>query len=344
MQKVGKINVKIIDKKDNLGDTSLEYKLFGDNINYVVVNTLRRIIFENIPIYSFSEFKFEKNDSVFHNTYIKRRLEQLPIWGIVNNIDFIDNVITESKNSNNEIELINGQDDMNTGDDVELEIGKTLNSSTLKQMTMYINYKNKTNEIVNVTTDDAKFYFDEKQIQSPYKTPIPIVKLQGNQEIIFSAITNLSTEKINTMYSAVTVNYYKEINENEFDICIESRGQISEQRILEVAFINLKRKLKNFKKLVEDDSKFNLDKDQQQGMIVVNNEDHTLGNIITRGMQQHKNISYAAYNLPHPLSNKINLHFKLVKGNDIKKVLEDVIEYYLELYDTIEKQLLKSIK
>ena len=46
---------------------------------------------------------------------------------------------------------------------------------------MYLNTKNKTNNIMTVTTNNAKFYYDEKQIESPYKTHIPIIKLQPGQ-------------------------------------------------------------------------------------------------------------------------------------------------------------------
>jgi DNA-directed RNA polymerase subunit L len=343
MNKIGKISITNVKKDTTLGRTSLEYKISGDNINDAVISTIRRMIYERIPIFALDCFKFEKNNSVFHNTYIKRRLENLPVWGITNTVDFLENEVKLVQNTDNEMELINGMEDMNTGDDIELEVGKNLSSSTLKQFTLYVNYKNKTNSNISVTTDDAKFYFDEKQIHSPYKTPIPLVDLQPDQEVIFSAITNISTEETHTKYSAVTVNYYKMIKENEFDCCIESRGQITEKRIIDVAFINLKRQLKNFQKLISDETKFNLDKEQQHGVIVVNNEDHTLGNLISRGMQQHKNISIASYNVPHPKVRKVNFHFKLVKGNDIKKVLDDVVEYYIELYDEIKKQMDKAI-
>ena len=36
MQKVNKINVKLINKEDDLGNSRLEFKLAGSNINYIV--------------------------------------------------------------------------------------------------------------------------------------------------------------------------------------------------------------------------------------------------------------------------------------------------------------------
>ena len=266
----------------------------------------------------------------------------MPIWNIENTVDFIN----DQKKLANKIIIEENDENIIDGDEVELEVEKTLNSSTLKQFTMYINYKNKTNNIVCVSTNDAKFYYDEKQIESPYKTSIPIVKLQPDQEIAFSAITNLGCEQDNVMYGAACIAGHKEINENEFDFCIESRGQLTEKRIFQVALINIERKIKNFLKLLLDEQSEQIVKDEHeklQGIIIVNNEDHTLGNLISRGMQLHNKISFAGYNLPHPLSNKVHFHYKLEKGGNIKEILKDVVEYYLEIYGELKK-LIDSTK
>jgi DNA-directed RNA polymerase subunit L len=345
MLKQGNINLKVInyttDKDNELGESLLEYKLSGDNIDYIVANTIRRVIFKSIPIYAFNQFKFEKNTSIFNNSYIKLRLRQIPVWGIDNKIDTID--IPNNLNTNLNSQDIQEENEQELSDNVTLEAESNLVYSSLKQLTMYVNYKNKTNNIVSVTTDDAKFYFDEKNIKSPYKTPILLVKLQPKQEIIFSAVTDVGIEEMNAMYSAVCANYYKMINDNEFLMCLESRGQIDEKRILSVALINIKKKLNNFLKLVTDETKVKMEGDILEGVLIVNNEDHTLGNLITRGMQQHKDISFAGYNLPHPLSNKVHFNFKLKKGTIIK-VMKDVVEYYLDLFDNINKLVKNNIK
>jgi DNA-directed RNA polymerase subunit L len=337
MLKLGNIELKVINMNNDLGESSLEYKLSGPDINYTVVNTIRRVIFKYIPIYAFNQFKFEKNTSVFNNSYIKLRLKQIPIWGIENKLDTIE------INKKEPVIDIPEENEVELGDDVALESDTNLNSSTLKQLTMYVNYKNKTNNIVCVTTNDAKFYFDEKNIPSPYETPIPIVKLQAKQEIVFSAITDIGIEEINAMYSPVCINTYKMVNENEFNLTLESRGQITEKRILNVALHNIKNKLNNFMKLVSDENKVKMEVDVLEGVLIVNNEDHTLGNLITRGMQQHSDISFAGYNLPHPLSNKVHFNFKLNKGKIIK-VMKDVVDYYLTLFDKINKLVNSNIK
>lgn len=328
MIKINKVNVKVIDKQTQVGNSRLEFKISGDNINYIVINTIRRVILSDIPIYAFNEFKFDKNNSVFHNNYLKLRLRNMPIWNIDNTIDYFEN---DKKD-----DIIKETIEEYEEDDVELDVDKTLKSSTLKQLTMYVNYKNKTENIVTVTTDDAKFYYDQKQMPSPYNVPIPLVKLQPKQEIIFSAITNIGTENMDAMYSAVCVAAYKQKTDNEFDFFLESRGQITEQRILQVALINIEKKLNNFIKLINEKT---FDDNELEGIIVVNNEDHTMGNLISRGLQMHSNIDFAGYNLPHPLAKKVHLHYKLNKGN-IKKIIQDVVDYYVKLFGEIKKNII----
>ena len=205
---------------------------------------------------------------------------------------------------------------------------------------MYVNYKNKTNDIVTVSTNDVKFYFQQNQIESPYKNPIPIIKLQPSQELILSVITDINIEEKNAMYSPVSVSYYNLINDDEIEFCIKSRGQISEIRIMEVALINIIKKLNNLKILITD-IKVNPD-DTLKGIVILNNEDHTFGNLISRGLQLHEDISFGGYNMSHPLVKKVNLHYKLNnKKNNIISIIDDVCNYYITLFTNIKKLVLK---
>jgi len=330
MIKISKVNLSVLEKYDEIGNSNLSFKISGSNIDYIIVNTLRRTIFSDIPIYAFNTFNFEKNTSIFHNNYLKLRLQHMPVWSIKNNIDFLDHLKTKDK-----MDKIDEHDDE---DDVgEIESNDNLNSSSLNQLTMYVNYKNKSNEIFSVTTAHAKFYYDQKQLSNPYKNDCLIVKLQPGQEIAMSTITNIGTEKQDTVYTAVSIVSYKQINENEFDFTLESRGQINEKRILQVALINIERNLKNFLNIFLEDLSKGIDISEEEGLIIVNNEDHTLGNLISRGMQKHAKVNFAGYSLPHPLANKVHFHYKLEKDSNIKNIIEDVIEYYLELFGSITK-------
>ena len=93
---------------------------------------------------------------------------------------------------------------------VRMEISNEYNSDGKLVRHSELNNEEETNEI-------NKFYYDEKQIQSPYKNPIPIVKLQPGQEITFSAITKLGTEYEDAMFSAACIAAYKQIKDDSLE-------------------------------------------------------------------------------------------------------------------------------
>lgn len=341
MQKIDKIKINILNHDKSHGNSRLEFKIQGKNLDYISMNTLRRIIMSDIPIYAYDIFKFENNTSVFNNNYIKLRLMNIPIWHIENNIIYYEpnnedtKIDEEYEDDHHDI----AQEDFTSVTELsevkevikDTKVEQTINT---KQLTMYVNFKNKSQDILTVTTNDAKFYYNEKIINSPYKTPIPLVDLQPDQEIAFSAISKLGIEEKNAIYSAVSVCYYKQIKDNEFDFVIESRGQLNEERIIIVAIDNIIKKMDSFLNLLKSTK---ID-DKLEGIINVNNEGHTLGNIISRGLQQHNNISFAGYKLVHPLSKKLEIIYKLKKVGKIINIIEDVINYYSEIYKSIKKQ------
>lgn len=65
------------------------------------------------------------------------------------------------------------------------------------------------------------------------------------------------------------------------------------------------------------------------------NEDHTMGNLISNGMKNHEDVSFAGYNLPHLLEEKAIIHYKLKKSGKLMDVLNDVTDYYIKLFEKI---------
>lgn len=362
MSSIKKLTITFLKEIKDQGDSRLEFKIKGPDINYIVVNTIRRAGLSYVPIYAFNEFKFDKNTSIFHNNYLKARIKQLPVYGKFNtartsksnvkddDTDGIDNKIDfveyNKKSTDQYIPDILEED--NEENEADPNIEKILDTTQLKQLTMYVSAKNTTQDIIWVTTDHAKFYYNEKQIKTLYKIPIPIVKLQPDQEIIFSTVTKVSIAEEHAMYSAASIVCYKQISDSEFDFIIESRGQISEKRIIYVALFNIEKKLNNFLNLFIEEIKKNKTDDKSnensyttennEGVIIINNEDHTLGNIITRGLQLHPKIEFAGYNLPHPLDMKVHFHYKTTKDGNIKNIIKDVITYYQKLFSEIRAQ------
>jgi DNA-directed RNA polymerase subunit L len=328
MEKIVDIDYEIIRYNEELGNSILELNIKGKNINYIIINTIRRTILSEIPIYAFSDFNFTVNESIFNNNYMKLRLRNMPVWGIPNKIDKFEQNMQQINNVLENEDLINGPID----DDIDLENKSNVNTSSLNQLTMYVDYKNTENTIITVTTNEAKFYHSNKNIQNPYPIAIPLIKLQPDQSIIFSAITMLGTEKENSIYSATSVCYYNEINENEFKFILESRGQLTEKRIVNVALINIVSSLENLIKMIP------LEQNNHIGEIIINGENNTIGNLLSYGLQNHKNVKFAGYNVPHLLDNKVVIHYELINLKiKLKDVFNDVIVYLIEIFKRLIK-------
>jgi len=321
---MSKIEVKPISWERDSMNPRLEFEVSG--INYTNAKIPRRVVMTHIPVDAFNNINISENTSVFDNNYLKLRLSNMAVHGITaDNPIFVHTKKEEAKSNMDELDI-----DFNAKDD-------TVNSSSLKQLTMYVDYINNTNEIVTVGTNDAKFYYSEKQIDSPYPVNIPIVKLQGGQRIKLSAITVLGCEEISSIYSAVSIFTYKQLADDKYHIIMESRGQLDEKTILQYAYDNIRKLLDNFLQLIPDREEIN-------GKLQLNEGDHTLGNLISDGLKKHKKVKFAGYNSPHLLDKKIIFHYELNEKANIKHIIKETINNYMDTFETLNKLIQKNIK
>lgn len=325
MNKVKSINVtkKFQDKK--LGFSRLELNLKGKDINHVVTNSIKRVAQSTIPIYAFNDINISENTSIFNNNYIKDHIRNIPVWGIENKID---EYIEKEKKEEYFSETTGLVDD-----DIDLTVDKEVDTSSLNELNMYIQYKNNSKEVYTVTTNDAEFHYKEGLIKSPYYNPIQIVKLQPGQSINIEARATLGKEELSGIYSATGVCFFKENSENDYDFILESRGQIEEKRILLLSLKMLNKKLKHFLEILPKNKGI-------EGVIEVENEDHTLGNLITMAMQSHSSVHFCGYNTPHPLKKEIHFHYKLNSGN-VNSIMKEIIIYYEDIFQQLEDKIKK---
>jgi DNA-directed RNA polymerase subunit L len=328
------IEIKQISWDKELMSSRLEFEITG--VSHTIVNTFRRTILSAIPIYSFNNITISENTSVFNNNYMKLRISNMPVYGI-----YSDNPIfvpVEKKDDNKIIEE-NDLNDININPEDD-----QVNSSSLKLLTMYLDYSNNIDEIITAGTDDCKFYYIEKQIKSPYPTNIPIIKLQPKQKFKMSAITQLGTEESNSIFSPVSIFTYKQLSDDKFLVMIESRGQIDEKTIIQYAYDNIKMILDNFLTLIPENDTNN--STNNSGKFQMNNADHTLGNLISEGLQSHKDIKFGGYNCPHLLDKKIIFHYELNEKtkNNIKDIMTEIVDDYQKVFLKINKLVQEKIK
>jgi DNA-directed RNA polymerase subunit L len=313
-------------------NSRLELKIEG--VDNTIVNCIRRVALSYIPIYAFKDIKISTNTSIFNNNYMKLRLSNLPVIGIISdNMIYIkkEKVVDDTIDETNEFNEIN---------ELDMSANEEIDSSSLKQLTMYLDKTNDTTEIITVGTDDCKFYYMEKQIESPYRMPycgnIPIIKLQPSQVIKLSAITGIGIENESSIHSAVSIFAYQMIDDTTYNISLESRGQLDEKMVLKYSIHNILHLLDKFIGLMPSNNDI-------MGKILLNDGDHTLGTLIASGLQTHKLVKFAGYNMPHLLDNKILFHYELYKADNIKDILNDVVEKYKKIFTMINSLIEKKI-
>lgn len=309
------MELKVLNYDKTIMDSRLELNLKGKNINHILVNSLRRGALSYIPIYVW-DVEINKNTSIYNNSIMNLRLQNLPVINIIN-----DNIFY------NKAEIIDNKD--NFIEDIELSIDtETKININKNEIIMYLNNTN--NDIINttITTDDCIFYnSDGKKINSIYNKPIPIIILQPNQTITLSCKLKLGIESMSSIYSPVSIFSYKENNDNNYDIYIESRGQITEKEIIIRTIMNLKKELNKLNNIIPITK-------LKAGSLMIQDIDHTIGNIVAYNCFHHKDVEMFSYNMPHILNKIVNFNYK-IKTNNIKNIIDETIKKIINNLDLL---------
>jgi DNA-directed RNA polymerase subunit L len=380
------IQTRVVEYK-NMDDSFNNYLVIGlqgQKINNVIINTLRRVIMELVPTYGFDkkDINITKNTSIYNNDYMRLRISHFPVIGIINDFETI-NRSAELEYEANISTFEKKIEDLS-------EIEKKENADKLEKsqnLIMSLNIKNTTNDVLCVTTNDefAKFYYKGKQIPSPYKQDLLIIKLKPGEEFTCTVASslNIGLKGANFMPTAVCVFSEPENPTDpdaEYLLNLESLKQMTEQDIIIRACTIIDSKLNNFmdvftSKITEYKSEaitdnFNLENKNQsidesesdsiadsavrnsadevleqhrvKGIIKIENESHTFGNLLSRMLQDHEQIEFAGYKIDHLLIKELTIGYKTA-GEDIINILNDIIVESRSIFSTI-KQETESLK
>jgi len=69
----------------------------------------------------------------------------------------------------------------------------------------------------------------------------------------------------------------------------------------------------------------------KEELIVIDNEDHTIGNILRTQLLKNNNTEFCAYKQTHPLENKIELYLSVSENCKVsaKQVFKETIQDYI---------------
>uniref|UniRef100_A0A6C0ACG0 DNA-directed RNA polymerase RpoA/D/Rpb3-type domain-containing protein n=1 Tax=viral metagenome TaxID=1070528 RepID=A0A6C0ACG0_9ZZZZ len=292
----------------------------GPGIDYSIVNGLRRVTIDEIPIYAYdsSTVDIEFNDSIYNNDMMELRLSNLPIFDIKNNIIFLSRKYYEK---------------------VDFTDPKRERHPDEKKIETYINVHNDTLTNMNITTDSIKMIIDGEEVKNPYKKthPILLLKLRPNQAFKARLRAVLGIGDINNVYAGAGNVYYKE-EDNRFKFTIESQGQMDEYELLDKGCSILIKKLSDVYENVSKNFKGDeTDKNVQLDLI---NEDYTIGNLIKDSLQDHKDVIFAGCSKPDKQIKEVIIKYTTgVKNKMIpfKEAIDSKIKVLEEIQSQIQK-------
>jgi DNA-directed RNA polymerase subunit L len=265
-------------KKKGVEASELCLKFTGKDCNFKVLSTLRRVCANNIPTHAFNALNIDIQENTcvaFNNDYMKLRLSQLPLFNIKTNVSFLHNKYWKNVNFA----------------DVNRE-----KHPEEKNIKLYINAHNNSNNLKSITTKDVKCYIDNEQVEiyDP-ETPILIILLRPNDSFKCMMTASLAVGDMNTIYCAcsnVWATYENDDKDNgdtvfkSGELFLKSRGSQSEYDILNHACEYLTKKFADLK--IEIDRKVKskeIDEKDNILVLVLDDEDHTIGEILNYELQ-----------------------------------------------------------
>ena len=363
------INIKILEEL-NINDTDtynnfILLHFYGPDINYVIINTIRRVIMELVPSYAFDkdDIIITNNTSIYNNDYIKLRLSNFPVIGINNSEETISKSIDLEYESNitkfdQKIEDIN----IIAEKEQEIKLEKANN------FIIHINVKNTTQKNMAITTDNTniKFYYKTKPINSPYKRPLLILYLKPDEEFIGTLTSSLNIGFKCQNFMPVAVCCYGEESEQSYKFKVESLKQLSEKEIIiracRIVILKLNKfieiftnKINNYisekvvipvqsnlesttQSAIQNGNEEYLDEHKIQGLIKIENESHTFGNLITRYLQEHPATLFAGYKIDHLLIKELVIEYK-TDGTDIINIINDSMKKAIDIFNIIIQKM-----
>ena len=315
---------------DEFDSSCLRLEIYGKDVNYAIINSLRKVCIDQIPIYALhrSKIKILRNSSVFDGTDMEVRLSQLPIKRIKHNVDLLP--LKYYKNVN----FSDPKLEKHPEDTINIEY--------------YLNIKNNGPEkTLYVTTDDLRISINNDIVENNKiyhgKEKITLIELCPGEEFECSMKGVLAVGELDSIFNASN-SYYDEITENKYIFNIESNGQFTEYELLEKGVKIIIEKLKIIKENILQDQYSMILSENNAVRIEIKNEDYTCGGPINYILQNIKEVIFSGVSKPNFLEKNIALTFCVDKNYKSIDILSNAIDNTIELYENIKKKIINLSK
>jgi DNA-directed RNA polymerase subunit L len=325
-------NIKEIEyKTDSYDSSSLTLDISGKDAHYSIINSLRKVCLDQIPIYAFDRGKIKilRNSSVYDCTEMEVRLSQLPIKRIENNVVYLP--LKYYKNVNFADAKLERHPDDNTN------------------VEFYLNAKNTgPDKIRYVTTDDLRISVNNEIIENKNmykgKEPITLIELRVGEEFECSMKGVVAVGELNAIFNSSNT-FYRELVENEhYLLTIESSGQMDEYTLLLRGINIIIEKLKIIKENVVNLQYDMIRSENNSINLVIKNEDYTCGGPLNYVLQGMDEVKFSGDYSPNLMEKNIAITCVIDKEYKIIDIFSKAIDNTIELYNSIEKKVKKCQK
>jgi DNA-directed RNA polymerase subunit L len=316
---------------DNYDSSTLVLNISGKDAHYSIINSLRKVCLDQIPIYALDrgKIKISRNKSVYDCTEMEVRISQLPLKRVPNNVLYLP--LKYYKNIN----FADNKVEKHPDDNINIEF--------------YLNAKNVgPDKIKYVTTDDLRIsinneIFENNKIYKG-KEPITLIELRVGDELECSMKGVLAVGELNSIFNSSN-SFYKEIKENEeYTLTIESNGQLDEYEILIRGISIIIEKLKIIKENIVNLQYEMITSENNSINLIITNEDHTCGGPLNYILQGMKEVRFSGVYSPNLMEKNIAITCVIDKKYKLIDVFSKAIDNTIELYNSIEKKVKKISK
>lgn len=287
----------------------------------VLVNTVRRLVYESVPHFGFSPdaIIIKKNTTCLHNDQLRERISNMPVRGLRND----ETTFRRFWDEQGELMVIRGGGsslETNPGyEEDEIQTAE-LKPLTVDSLTLYVKTEHRDAQVqfVSVTTADCEFTINGRKVPNPYeKHDILLCKLRLGEEIELSAQTEMGFPMTHPRYNSVDNCYFRE-EQKGYRLFLEPRPGIKGEEIIRRACFILQRKMDTIQMIARDQSTGK----KSSGEIKITNDRFTLPGIVTHYLMAHPAVSYAGFKCDHMLGRTSTISY--CASADILKILENI--------------------
>lgn len=308
-------------KSNGLNEHYLMLLFTGSDLNIKLMNMLRRVCLNYIPVYAFAPelINIIENTSIaFNNDMMRLDLSLLPVFKVDPSIFELDEQYWY---------------DVNYADFARKK------HPNEKNVEFYLNKHNDTNNYIRVTTNDARITVDGEDIEM-YNKKYPVLLIELKPKQTFSchmkAVLGIAERNEHSAIWKSSFNtYYDEIRPGEYMFTVYGNNMFTEQELLKRACKFVIKKMEKLKKQIEEKVKKQEIVPKRKITFIFENEDTTIGGIVNYELQSHKDISFAGLAKPDLLVKSINIIAECTEN------IPSPIDALLESFDIVKNKVHK---